>query len=176
MGGAPYPYDPEFGEWLCEQLVDDIDGLAVVLQRAKDSGQFQRVPGPRTVNRWREKHPEFQALYRQAREMRAALDIDEAIKIARRPMVGKIVTEDEVRGKTVKTVDNVQRSQLIVQALFKRAALFAPWLYSERLAVAGVPDAPIQHKVDAGALIERIIGNRTLAVDNSGDGATPKPN
>ena len=117
-------YNPELAEYICEKLATGNDGLDDVLAAAKAAGY--KAPSLRTVHYWREDIPEFGERYRRAREMQAELHLDEAYRVAKTPLTGKIVTVDPTKGTTTKTVDNIERSKLIVLTLIKRAAIFNP--------------------------------------------------
>ncbi len=117
-------YDTTLAEEICERLATGNDGLAEVLAQIKKSGR--KVPSLRAIHYWREDIPEFGERYRRAREMQAELHLDEAYRVAKTPEIGEIVTVDAKKGTTIKTVDNVERSKLVVLTLIKRAAIFNP--------------------------------------------------
>lgn len=133
---AKSKYDHAIADAICEQLATTDKGLREILADLKKTRKD--VPSLRTVHNWRIKFPEFLDAYEEARKSQATLCVDEARRIARTPLIGQIVTVDP-KGKTVKTVDNVERSKLMVLTLLKSAALFYPAKFGEKvdLAVAG---------------------------------------
>jgi hypothetical protein len=132
-------YTPELARAICEALITDFGGLVAVLEELKKAGK--NPPNVVNVWRWRTDVPGFDEMYTRARQMHAELDLDEAHRVSREAMKGEIVTQEYEKGRlvsrTVKTVDNVQRAQLLATTLFKRAALMYPQRYGDKLEVSG---------------------------------------
>ena len=110
-------------------------------------------------------HPLFEKMeedvlkiYTRARQLQADFLVDEAVKVARTPLIGitsRTVTKNT--GKTEHIViegDNVERSKLIVYTLMKRAAQLNPKKYGEHLIHSGDASDPIK------LVVEHIAGKR----------------
>lgn len=134
--------DEEIAEEICERLATGMDGLAAVLRKLRAEGR-KDVPSERLVYYWRAHISDFQERYKRAREMQSELALDEAVRIAQTPNEGTITTSGEAGGKkveTVKVVDNVERSKLIVSTLWQRAKSWNKELCGDSLAVGGMKD------------------------------------
>lgn len=129
-------YDTAIADAICEQLATTDKGLKEILAELKK--MRISVPSLRTVHNWRKQFPQFLEDYEEARKSQAVLCVDEARRIARTPLIGKIVTVDP-KGTTIKTVDNTERSKLMVLTLLKSAALFHRAKFGDKvdLEVAG---------------------------------------
>jgi hypothetical protein len=140
-GGRPPKWDAAVAALICEKLATTNETLPAVLALLKKAGK--KTPSLALVYKWRAQNKEFRDQFRLAREQQAELDIDEAYRVARTSLVGEIVIKEKEKGRVVKeivrTVDNVERSKLLVSTLFKRAALFNPARFGEKidLALAG---------------------------------------
>lgn len=101
--------------------------------------EFCRQPGrPKksTVYQWGIKDEEFYGRFRRARTFGAADKFEEAMEIARTPMVGEVVTIEEADGKdgdespptkrTVRREDMLGHRKLLVETLMKQAACYDP--------------------------------------------------
>ena len=174
---AKLSYNESIAEEICERLATSDDGLAKVLRDLKAEGR-EKVPSERVVYYWRVHRPDFKDAYEEARKMQGEMAFDEALRVAKTPNLGQIVTTEKRDGKekgdqkgptvkSVRVVDNVERSKLICNALWQRARVFNRDL-CESLNVGGVPGRPIEHKVDTDAIIERIVKNRTPAAGDTG--------
>ena len=84
------------------------------------------------IYRWLAEVPEFRENSARARELQGDTIIDTAIRYAKKPLIGTTSTT-MAWGEKVKTGDNVQRSQLIVQTLLKRAGQLAPKKYGDKV-------------------------------------------
>ena len=170
-------FDLAIAEEICERLATSNDGLAKVLRDLRTEGRAN-VPSERVVYYWRAHRPDFKDAYKEAREMQGELAFDEACRVAQTPNMSQIVTTEkrdskdkgDAKGPTVKSVrvvDNVERSKLICNSLWQRARVFNRDL-AESLNLAGVPGRPIEHKVDTDAIIERIVKNRVAPPEPAG--------
>lgn len=154
-GGRPrMEYDPVIGESICELLATTAFGLDDILEiLGKD---FAKVPGKSTVYKWMNEHPEFAERSARARELQADTLADLAMKEAQTPRVGVITTSKEW-GEEIRTADNVERSKLIVQTIFKRAGQLAPKKYGEK----------IMQEVSGEVGIKRILVPERIATEPS---------
>ena len=111
------------------------------------------TPSVSVIYRWLSEQPDFQQKSARARELQGDTLADLAMKHALNPMIGETRTTMEW-GEQVKTGDNVQRSQLIVQTLLRRAGQLAPKKYGDKLA--------LEHSVDE-SLAQRLEKARSAA-------------
>lgn len=137
-GGRPaIPYDPRIGLEICERLAESRMGLEHVLDSMRAEPEFAATPSLPTIYRWMEQSRDFFELSARARLLSADTYADAAVNEAHTHRLSKIIVRRESKdGKLIeeeKIVDNVHRSQLIVQALFKRAGQLNPKKYGERL-------------------------------------------
>jgi hypothetical protein len=124
-------YDEQLVEYICEKIATTDLGIEHILEQwLAENGSG---PSLRTVWTWLTKYPQFKALYEEAKRMQGELLVYRASIEARTPRIGQIVIEDPIKGITKKTLDNVERSKLIVQTLLKRAGQLAPDKYGEKL-------------------------------------------
>ena len=139
-GPAPQ-WNAKTAELICRRLATTNETLPEALAGLRRAGK--KPPSLALLYKWRAQNPEFREAYKIAREQQAELDVDEAKRVASTSMIGEIVIVERDKGRvvkeTVRTVDNVERSKLLVSTLFKRAALFNPARFGEKidLAVAG---------------------------------------
>lgn len=122
------PPSPEFCEWFFVELGSTPDTLKEIL--ARTPAEFGTVSMSR-IQQWRQRFPEFLKQYKDAREFKGDLCLDEAQHVADMPAVGQIITEGKRGDKNetiVKTIDNVERSKLRVSVLIQRAKAFNPAL------------------------------------------------
>lgn len=68
--GRPTDYTPELGEYICDLLAASPDGLKRMCALNKD------IPGHTTIKKWRNKYPDFMALYLKAKELQGLEIID----------------------------------------------------------------------------------------------------
>ena len=142
-GRKKTPYDPELVDWICEQIATTDKGVEPIL--ADWAKKHDKSPRLRMIWEWLKEYPEFQEQYNEAKQAQAELLSARIVQEATTPRMQTIVTEGP-RGIETKTSDNVQRSQLIVQALELRAGQLAPQKYGKLLKheVAGKDGGAIQ--------------------------------
>lgn len=70
--------------------------------------------------------PEYARRFKEARRMGAADHMDEALEIARTPMIGESITEDPDGRITTRREDMFAHRKHLTETLLKRAACFAP--------------------------------------------------
>lgn len=146
-GRPSIPYDPRIGAEICERIASSRMGLEYVLDSMRAEPEFEATPTLPTIYKWMEQSEEFFKLSARARLLSADTYADAAVDEAHTHRLGRIVVTRETKEGTFeeeKIIDNVQRSQLIVQALFKRAGQLNPKKYGERQIIAGDPQAPLQ--------------------------------
>jgi hypothetical protein len=114
--------------------------------------EFSETPGLTTIYKWMAENPEFAKDSGRARLLSADTYVDAALNEAHTHRLGTVETERETKDGTFKeskVIDNVERSKLIVQALFKRAGQLDPKKYGDKSAV--------EHSGEIGvSLAERI--------------------
>jgi hypothetical protein len=145
MARPPLPFDEELADYLCERLANSEDGVEKILRERKDKGLSS--VSHETIYKWLRDDARFAEQYAQARDVQATLLHDRAGEWSITPLPTEIVT-DGPKGKEVRTVDNVQRSNLMVTTALKRAGQLAPKRYGEKVqhvGGAGKDDAPIKH-------------------------------
>lgn len=121
-------------------------GLEHVLDSMRAEPEFESTPGLTTVYRWMAANPEFAENSARARVLSADTYVDAALIEAHTSRMGRIEAVKETKDGTFnesKILDNVPRSQLIYQALMKRAGQLNPKKYGDKLTHSGDPDAPI---------------------------------
>jgi len=139
--GRPLKWDAEMAAAICERLASTNESLPDVLAYLRK--RKQKVPCVSLFYRWRAQKADFREALKVAREQQSELDIDEAYRVARTSCLCEMTTVKREKGRVVetitRTVDNVERSKLLVQTLFRRAALFNPARFGDKidLAVAG---------------------------------------
>lgn len=149
-GRPPWPYDPELGELICEKIATSEEGLEQVLDEISLI-QCNKTPSMMTVYRWLEASEEFREIYARARELQAQVLHDRAQVQAKTPLIGKITertldAQGNVAESREKTVDNVDRSKLMVYTTLKRAGQLSPKKYGEKIQQehTGEAGGPIQ--------------------------------
>jgi len=131
-------------------------GLEHVLDSMRAEPEFEGTPGLTTVYKWMASDSGFAENSARARLLSADTYMDAALLEAHTQRLGRVETIRETKDGTFneeKVVDNVQRSQLIVQTLTKRAGQLNPKKYGERVTHAGDPENPIDlvvHRIAAG--------------------------
>jgi hypothetical protein len=114
------------------------------LYEGKSILAFCELPGSparRSIYEWCDVDPEFGAQFTRAREVGAGVLIDMAQKVAddgSNDYREKVTKSGEV--KLEFDSENVQRSKLRVETLFRRAACYCPRLYGTRAAIAAESD------------------------------------
>ncbi len=130
-GRNPIPFNQEIADEICERIITSRMGLEWVLDSMR-SGDYPTTPSLPTIYKWMRENPEFLEESARAREMSADTYVDAALQEAHSSRVGVITTTQEW-GEQTKTADNVERSKLIVQTLFKRAGQLNPRKYGDKL-------------------------------------------
>lgn len=144
MARPPIPFDEEIAEDLLTKLATSDEGVEQILAARKASGLS--TVSHETIYKWLRQDAKFAEGYAEARDVQASFLHDKAQKMANEPMLTTIVTEGP-KGKETRTLDNYQRSNLIVSTLLKRAGQLAPKRYGEKVQHVGgaKDDAPIKH-------------------------------
>lgn len=145
-GRSPIPFDPRIATEICERLVESRMGLEHVLDTMRAEPEFESTPGLTTVYKWMESNESFAESSARARRLSADTYADAALNEAHTTRIGRIEAVKETKDGTFnesKLVDNVQRSQLIYQALMKRAGQLNPKKYGEKLVHEGNEEAPL---------------------------------
>lgn len=144
MARPPIPFSEEIAEDLLEKLATSDMGVEQILAARKAAGLS--TVGHDVIYRWLRQDAKFAEGYAEARDVQASFIHDLAQQRSNEPLLTEIVTEGP-KGKEVRTVDNVQRSNLIVSTLLKRAGQLAPKRYGEKVQHVGgaKDDAPIKH-------------------------------
>lgn len=150
VGRPSIPYNPRIGVEICERLIESRMGLEHVLDTMRAEPEWAETPTLPTVYKWIEQSEEFFKISARARMWSADTYADAALNEAHTHRLGKIVVTRETKDGTFeeeKIIDNVARSQLIYQALMKRAGQLNPKKYGERMS--------LEHSVDT-SLAERL--------------------
>lgn len=144
MARPPIPFDEEIAEDLLEKLATSDMGVEQILASRKSSGLS--TVGHDVIYRWLRQDAKFAEGYAEARDVQASFIHDKAQQVANEPLLTTVVTEGP-KGKETRTLDNYQRSNLIVSTLLKRAGQLAPKKYGEKVQHVGgaKDDAPIKH-------------------------------
>ena len=98
------------------------------------------VPKRRLVFVWLVEYEDFAKKMRMARWVQSWMLFERAQDYARHPLVGEIRTEErDIDGKllkvTTKTIDNVERSKLLVQTTLRRAANLNPREFGDKVEI-----------------------------------------
>lgn len=121
-------------------------GLEHVLDTMRAEPEFESTPTLPTIYKWMLENKRFFEASARARMLSADTYVDAAVNEAHTHRLGRIdgtrETKDGIFSES-KIVDNVQRSQLIVQTLLKRAGQLNPKKYGEKLVHEGNEDAPL---------------------------------
>jgi hypothetical protein len=137
MAGRPkIPFDQRIADEICERIVESRMGLEHVLDTMRVEPEFESTPTLVTIYRWMTENEQFFKASARARMLSADTYVDAAVNEAHTHRLGRIDGTRETKDGTFnesKIVDNVQRSQLIVQTLLKRAGQLNPKKYGERL-------------------------------------------
>ncbi len=143
--GRPTEYTEALATAICERIANGESLIAVV--RDDD------MPCRRTVFRWLNAHPEFEAMYRLARTYQAEYWSEEMIEIARDDGDDTLIAKVEKTTKNVVTVvekpvsnnAKVQRDRLKIDTLRAAVATALPSKYGKRAgsdnAMIGTPPA-----------------------------------
>lgn len=156
MARPSIPFDQRIADEICERLVESRMGLEHVLDTMRAEPDFEATPTLPTIYKWMISEKEFFEASARARLLSADTYADAAVNEAHTQRIGRIDGVKETKDGTFsesKVIDNVQRSQLIVQTLMKRAGQLNPKKYGERTTLAGDPENPIDlvvHRVIAG--------------------------
>ena len=129
--GRPTIYTAELGERICDRLVDGESLLSIC--------RDEEMPGRATILRWLHRHPEFAALYRQARILAAELMADELLDIADDASKDWTVGD---RGGLVADHEHVNRSRLRVDTRKWVLAKVLPQRWGEKPADPSAPPVP----------------------------------
>lgn len=155
MGRPAIPFSEEISEDLLEKLATSDMGVEQILA-ARKAGGLSTV-SHETVYKWLRQDAKFAEAYAEARDVQASFCHDLAQQRSNEPMLTEIVTVGP-KGTETRTVDNVQRSNLIVSTLLKRAGQLAPKKYGDKVQHVGgaKDDAPIKH-VHSVSVFDEII-------------------
>lgn len=157
MARPPIPFDEEIAEDLLEKLATSDMGVEQILAARKANGLSS--VSHETIYKWLRQYSKFAESYAEARDVQASYCHDKAQRMANDPLPTEIVTVGP-KGTETRTVDNVQRSNLIVSTLLKRAGQLAPKKYGEKVQHVGgaKDDAPIKY-VHSVSVFDEIIRN-----------------
>jgi transposase-like protein len=110
--GRGSTYRPELGEMICERLA----GGESLTSIARDEG----LPTYATIMRWVNRHPDFQEMYVQAREIQAHYYFDEARDVARAATAGSVWVSrlqfDIIRWQTARLAPHKYCERVLVEA------------------------------------------------------------
>ena len=126
------------------------------LHEGKSLLAFCRVegnPSNRTCYDLRRDDTFYRVLFDHARENGAAMWIDKAQEVADD---GSNDTYTDEHGRKRVDHDNVHRSKLRVDTLFKRAACFCPRLYGTKVALGGDGGQPIRVEQNRGDAVKEL--------------------
>jgi hypothetical protein len=133
--GRPSSYTQEIGDKICERIATSELGMEEVLEEIRATDGW--APGLMTVWRWCEANQAFREQSVRARKMQAELLHDRAQRYAREALIGLVRTvERDDEGKetiTERTVDNVERSKLLVQTTLRRAGQLDGKKYGDKV-------------------------------------------
>ena len=139
--GRPTKYSPQIADKICERIATSEMGLEQVLEEIRLTDGY--APSSTTIYRWLESNKEFREQSARARRMQAELIHDRAQIDARTALIG-VIEETIVDGEKIikkrRVIDNVQRSQLIVQTSLKRAGQLDPKKYGEKVEINTIND------------------------------------
>jgi hypothetical protein len=79
---ARLSYTPELAERICDAMLERDPDTGLVRSLTEVCRDDPGLPHEETVRRWRRLHPEFAAMYNEAREQRAHLIADELVMIS----------------------------------------------------------------------------------------------
>ena len=151
--------DMELVQEVCTKLQTSMDGLVKILDDLR--AIKPDTPSFPTFYNWIRDDDDCLKLYSHARQLQADFFVDEAVKVARTPMMTETSKEwTNSRGQPCHTrilSDNVERSKLIVYTLMKRAAQLNPKKYGEHMIHSGDAGDPIK------LVVEHIAGKRIEA-------------
>lgn len=116
----PSDYTLELATEICDLIATEPFGLAYICN------SDDRFPHKRTAERWLGKHPEFAAMYEDAKERQADLKFDQAWEIAAKS-----------------TFATVSVDRLKIDTIKWQAAHLRPRKYGARTIVAGDDSAPL---------------------------------
>lgn len=132
-------YRVAIGKKICAQLL-----LGVPLRKICEA---PGMPNANTVYTWLEEHPDFEILYRRARELRAEVMLDEIIEIADDGRNDTYIVEDNNGKEIVKTdYDVIARSRLRVDTRKWAMGRIAPKRYGDKIhqEITGANGQPLQ--------------------------------
>lgn len=141
LGRPRIEFDQQIADDICELIATTDLGLEDVLAELKKCNP--KIPSFSTIYKWMRENESFMQNSARARELQGDTIIDQAIKEARTVRIHTITRETE-RGIEVTTQDNVQRSQLIVQTLMKRAGQLNSKKYSDKVVHQGDSENPVE--------------------------------
>lgn len=144
------PTDPVIADAICDAIATQPKGLGAVLV---DLGS---PINPSTFYRWLAVDEELRKRYARARADQAQVMADEIAQIADETQVGEVITEKGDGTVEIKRADMLEHRKLRIEARKWLAAKLLPKVYGDKLAHTGPEGGAIV--IDAGALIERIIG------------------
>ena len=148
--------DMELVQEVCTKLQTSMDGLVKILDDLR--AIKPETPSFPVFYDWIRDDDDCLKLYSHARQLQADYFVDEAVKVARTPLIQEVRKEWPDRNGSIHTSttygDNVERSKLIVYTLMKRAAQLNPKKYGEHLIHSGDASDPIK------LVVEHIAGKR----------------
>ena len=126
--GRPSEYTTEMGEAICEAISSDARSVRTIIA---ESDVF---PDYVTVWKWRNRHPDFAAMYDAAQERRADTQLEAALEIA---------DDEPADGDTQASVG---RAKLRVETRMRVVPLLNRSKYGQKVAVTGgdEKDAPLR--------------------------------
>lgn len=140
--GAPSKtFSQRIANQICERVATSVDALPDILAEIK--ARDPRAPGVTTCFKWLKTIPAFAKQYAHARVLQSHLMADMIVKEAINPRIGEIKKKGSYNGKAtmeVRIEDNVSRSRLICDVLFKRMGQLNPKVYNERLMDPASPE------------------------------------
>jgi hypothetical protein len=135
----PKGREETFTQEIADKICDLIAGGMTLTEACKSPG----MPSRRTVQRWCQRHPEFDSQYRRAQELLADALFDE-IKAIADDGTGDFTID--AKGKQRVDWENVNRSKLRVETRKWLAAQLNPRKYGDKVLAAAQHPAEIERK------------------------------
>ena len=122
-GGRSSLYSAELADLICERIAIHSWGLEKLCAYYKD------LPDKTTINRWRNKYPEFREKFAQAKVSQIETLVDEIIDIADDSSNDIVIDEN---GKFTINHENINRSRLRIDTRKWLSSKLVPKLYGDK--------------------------------------------
>ena len=142
--GRPTDYNNKLADLICERVATHEVGLKRLC------AMYDDMPDKITINRWRNKYPEFAAQYAQAKISQIETLVDEIIDIADDSTQDEIIND---QGMRVCNSEFIARSRLRIDTRKWLASKLVPKIYGLQTNEEKSTDTSVLEKIINGELV-----------------------